>query len=297
MRLRHIEVFHAVYLTGSVSGGARALNVSQPTISKVLRHAEMQLGFDLFHRERGRLFPTDKGKLLFEQTQPVFEQINELRKYAGMLASTHIGQLRLVMTPAFSLDVVPKVITEFSRRHSDVAIEVETLHAAEISKSVSNNTADIGLALEAVEAPGLTVTSIGQCKFVCVAPVSFALKRGAVRLEDLAGFPLIRLNAKSPLGQLLNNRLAEALDVEPQGQIVAETYHLAKRLAAQGAGIAIIDNITALSGNLDGVTLHAVTDIDPVRLDVVSRMDEPFIGYKSEFMDLLVAETARFQIK
>ncbi|MBT8142476.1 MAG: LysR family transcriptional regulator [Gammaproteobacteria bacterium] len=52
MRLRHIEVFHAVYLTGSVSGGARALNVSQPTVSKVLKHAEDQLGFKLFHRSK-----------------------------------------------------------------------------------------------------------------------------------------------------------------------------------------------------------------------------------------------------
>jgi DNA-binding transcriptional LysR family regulator len=38
--LRHIEIFHAVYVNGSVSGAARALNVSQPSVSKMLRHAE-----------------------------------------------------------------------------------------------------------------------------------------------------------------------------------------------------------------------------------------------------------------
>ena len=40
MNLRHIEIFHAVYVNGSVSAAARALNVSQPSVSKMLRHAE-----------------------------------------------------------------------------------------------------------------------------------------------------------------------------------------------------------------------------------------------------------------
>ena len=40
MNLRQIEIFHAVYLHGTVSAAARALNVSQPAVTKVLRHAE-----------------------------------------------------------------------------------------------------------------------------------------------------------------------------------------------------------------------------------------------------------------
>jgi hypothetical protein len=38
MRLRHIEVFHAVYNRGSITGAAKLLNASQPSISKVLAH-------------------------------------------------------------------------------------------------------------------------------------------------------------------------------------------------------------------------------------------------------------------
>ena len=45
MNLRHIEIFHAVYVDGSVSAAARALNVSQLSVSKMLRHAESLLGF------------------------------------------------------------------------------------------------------------------------------------------------------------------------------------------------------------------------------------------------------------
>ena len=44
MRFRQIEVFHAVYTTGSISAAARALHVSQPSVSKVLHHTQYQLG-------------------------------------------------------------------------------------------------------------------------------------------------------------------------------------------------------------------------------------------------------------
>ena len=50
MRLRHIEVFNAVMLTGSVSAAARMINVTQPAVSRTLQHAELQLGFPLFQR-------------------------------------------------------------------------------------------------------------------------------------------------------------------------------------------------------------------------------------------------------
>src|SRR5271168_4150847 len=48
MNLRHMEVFHAIMRTGSVTGAARALNVTQPAVSAVLKHCETQLKMKLF---------------------------------------------------------------------------------------------------------------------------------------------------------------------------------------------------------------------------------------------------------
>ena len=59
MRLRHIEVFNAIMLTGSVSAAARLINVTQPAVSRILSHAELQLGFALFERVKGRLTATN----------------------------------------------------------------------------------------------------------------------------------------------------------------------------------------------------------------------------------------------
>ena len=56
--LRQIEVFNAVMQTGSVIGAAKMLNVSQPVVSRVLRHLEDQTKVPLFERSKGRLQPT-----------------------------------------------------------------------------------------------------------------------------------------------------------------------------------------------------------------------------------------------
>ena len=58
MRLRQIEVFHAIYTSGSMTNAASVLNVSQPSVSKVLAHAEQQLGYLLFDRVKGKLVAT-----------------------------------------------------------------------------------------------------------------------------------------------------------------------------------------------------------------------------------------------
>ena len=81
MRLRHIELFHAVLTAGSLTGAARLLNISQPAASKVLQLAEQQLGFPLFSRVRGRLQPTEEALLLRHRVEKIVQDIEEFLRW------------------------------------------------------------------------------------------------------------------------------------------------------------------------------------------------------------------------
>src|SRR3569833_2846759 len=85
MRLRHIEVFNAVMLTGSVSGAARLVNVTQPAVSRTLQHAEVQLGFALFHRVKNRLVPTTEALTLYPHVERLFANLDEVQRLADTL--------------------------------------------------------------------------------------------------------------------------------------------------------------------------------------------------------------------
>ena len=64
MKLAHLEVCNAVLLTGTVTGAARLLHMSQPAVTKMLQSAENQFGFKLFTREKNRLVPTDRKSVV-----------------------------------------------------------------------------------------------------------------------------------------------------------------------------------------------------------------------------------------
>lgn len=295
MKLRHIEVFHAVYVTGSVSGGARALNVSQPSVSKVLKHAEDQLGFSVFDRISGRLVPNEKGNKLFAEIEPLFDRLNELDRFALNLKNLKSGHLRFAMTPAFGLEVGPAALAQFAKNNPDITIETETLHSDQVVKALLDNMIDIGLVFDAPSFPGIQKQHIGRSGFVCVAPEAMELpKSDVLMIEDLIGLPLITLNQKSVLGQVLTRKLEDAFGGSVESKIVVETYHLAKRLVKQNAGIAIIDAITALSGDITGLQIRKITPPIEIKVDVITRLNEPNTKFQSTFNGELKSAMDKF---
>lgn len=62
LNLRQIEVFRAVMITGSINGAAQLLYVSQPAVSRMLSHTEARIGFQLFERVKGWLYPSPEAR-------------------------------------------------------------------------------------------------------------------------------------------------------------------------------------------------------------------------------------------
>ena len=85
MRLRHIEVFHAIMQVGTISGAAQVLHISQPAVTKVLQHCELQLGMPLFERVRGKLYPKPEAHRLFAETEKLNRDLQGIRRLAASL--------------------------------------------------------------------------------------------------------------------------------------------------------------------------------------------------------------------
>ena len=72
LRFRHIEGFRAVMQTGTATGAASLLNVTQPAVSQLMTEMEGAVGFALFDRRGGRLVPTSHAALLFDEIERCF---------------------------------------------------------------------------------------------------------------------------------------------------------------------------------------------------------------------------------
>lgn len=245
MRLRHIEVFHAVYSTGSITNAAEYLHVSQPSVSKVLHHAELQLGFELFHRVKGKLLPTAEAEMLIQEVNLVYQQINSLKKVTGNLKKNLLGHIDIAVMPALGLNILPQAIKTFKERYPGITFKVQTKHYNEVIDSLFEHENDIGLVFNPTHQPGLEEVDLGAGQLACVYPKGmFPDDDQHLALEDLAGQELIDIVESGPLGELLQNNLSKK-GIELQSFINSQAYYFAKSLVGHGLGIAVVDEFTA----------------------------------------------------
>lgn len=294
MRLRQIEVFYAVYTSGSMTNAAAMLNVSQPSVSKVLAHAEQQLGYQLFERNKGKLAPTPEAHVLFTHVTDVYENVDRLRHVATNLRVTSAGQVRVAGTPAFGIELLPAAIASFREKHSETIFEIETLHLDEMYKALLESRIDIGLAFDPVAHAGIEEELLAHGEFVVLAPPDSRFKAGdAVSIADIGGEPFVGLNSRGPLGRLLSTYVASSgVDLD----VVAwtETYHVARALVSRGAGVTIADEITASSavgGDVRVLKLRPALRFDIKALHVGST---PLSIVANKFVDHLRKTTNQY---
>src|SRR5207244_6208105 len=91
MNARQLEVFRAIMRNRSLTAAAEALHVSQPAISKVLRHFELQIGYRLFERLGGRLVPTAEAQLLYRDADRIFREIVVLQGLSDRIRDKPLG--------------------------------------------------------------------------------------------------------------------------------------------------------------------------------------------------------------
>lgn len=294
MRLRQIEVFHAIYTTGSMTAAAASLNVSQPSVSKVLAHAENQLGYRLFERVKGKLFPTPEAHQLFAHVKTVYRDMDRLRHVAANLGTARAGRIRVAGTPAFGQDVLPDAIASFLERYPDTAIDVETLHLDEIGDALRESRIDLGIAFNASAGPGIVCETLGVGRFVVLAREGDCFDgKSELSVGDLADLPFIALNSRGPLGRALADYIAtQEVDLD----IVAwsETYHVARALVARGVGVTIADEITARSGPGTGVREFALEPSLQFEVGVLHLDSMPLSVAASRFAGHLGETVGRF---
>lgn len=279
MRLRHIEVFNAVMLTGSVSAAARLINVTQPAVSRILQHAELQLGFALFQRVKGRLTPTAEALTLYPHIERLFAQLDDVQRLAANLkAGDNARELRILTVLALSYEILPHAIKLFRVKHADVAITVKALHSPQIVTALALQEADVGFMFSPMVHSALVQEHLADGRMVCIAPKGMLparlLKRGHVTLADLTQAPVIGLDVLDPVGRSLNQACREA-GVGLQFSLTVQTYHSALALAHHGLGMALVDTCTAVSADKARVDVLTLEPLVPVPIKALRPAGKP----------------------
>jgi len=247
MRLRHIEIFNAVYMAGSISGAARLLNITQPTASKLLKHAEDQLGFLLFKRLKGRLLPTNEANRLFQETREIDKKIASLKKTTLNLQNFEQGNIRLAAVPALGIEFLPRAIVAYHKKFPQCLFDIQTHHYDTMLPALYEHDKDLAIALNPPQSPGIIQLDMSVGEFVCIySGDEFDHHPDRLSLSDLEGKPFVSIEDSGPLFDIVAAEI-DRTTIKGSVTVKAQTYFMARNLVALGAGISILDEYTARS--------------------------------------------------
>lgn len=253
MRFRQIEVFHAVYTTGSISAAARALHVSQPSVSKVLHHTQYQLGLKLFTLVRGRLVATDEAHSLFVEVKEIFERLTSLQKTVGNIKNIGGGHIRLAVVPSLGLHVAPMAISRFRKLHPEVTFDVRTLHHNDLFEALYERSCEIAIAYDPPSHPRMKQRDLGNAELALLFRKDDLPDVGdSVPLEMIDGRDMVGLASSGPVGDLFSRELRR-LGISIHEVVSNQTFYIAAALTRCGAGMAVVDEFTARA-NIDDAT-------------------------------------------
>lgn len=111
--------------TGSATLAARALDISQPTVSYHVNKLETALGTSLFQRTPGGLVPTSEGELLVNRAREILIHLDRLERDVRSAATERPETLRVSSACFTNYHWLPEVLELFRVRHGEVGVELD----------------------------------------------------------------------------------------------------------------------------------------------------------------------------
>ncbi|GAA0615739.1 LysR family transcriptional regulator [Paenochrobactrum glaciei] len=242
LKFRHIEGFRAIMFTGTVTGAAAILNVTQPSISQLLKEIEEIVGCRLFHRNAGRLIPSKEAERLYQEIDRCYTGIDHINTFAKGLTTSRSEVLSIATIPSVALAFLPLALSQLHMKLENVQTKVIARHSNDAVKLVSSHKADIGFGTLPLNAPGIVCEKFSTHPLLCVMNVDDPLaKKQSIKISDLNGQNYIRSSPFEGVQDIMDKSF---LEENCQPNLVSEITlsSLACGVANAGVGIAVVDH-------------------------------------------------------
>jgi DNA-binding transcriptional LysR family regulator len=231
-----IRAFSATAETGSLSGAARALGLTQPTLSRQVAALEASLGVMLFDRVGKKLVLTAAGEGLLGYARTMAASADDMSLAAAGRAEDISGRVTISASDAMAAYLMPGIVARLQREVPQVTISIVSTNAL---SDLRRREADIALRHLRPTEPEL----IGR--LVCEYPAHFyasddwiAQKGMPANLADIVRHGLI---AFEPVDRFLAHMQAEGVPVaEDDLRIMSENSVVVWEMIKAGLGIGLM---------------------------------------------------------
>ncbi|MCS0496547.1 LysR family transcriptional regulator [Ancylobacter sp. MQZ15Z-1] len=287
MTLRHMEVFHAIMVTGSVTGAARLLNVTQPAISAVLKHAESRLNMKLFLRCGGRLQPTEEAHAIFPDVAAIFGRVHAVGRLAQDLVGGRLGTLSVAAAFPIANGYLAKAMASFLVERPHVRCTLQSLTSPQVLDRVINREVEMGLAHEPIVSSAVDTQELMSWSLACVMPNDHPLvERDEINVAELEPYPIITYQPQIVFRPFVDRAFSQA-GIAPVIAIQVSIALTGIMLARFGAGVAIVDPQLVDSMGIPGVVVRKLRPRIEAKTLIIQPKDAPRSIIVNDFVDHL----------
>jgi len=148
MEMQHVRYFLATASELNFTRAAERCNVTQPSLTRAIRHLEDELGGDLFRRERPQAQLTELGQRMHPMLKQCYESALGVRSLAAAINSGEIGSLKLALSRTINLDLLTPHFAELSRLFKRTEVKLLRGTSPEIVGLLKSGEADLAIAAE-----------------------------------------------------------------------------------------------------------------------------------------------------
>lgn len=244
MELTHLRYFKTIAEHGSMTAAAKALNVSQPTITVAVKNLERELGTTLLLRNRDGVTLTETGHELVRHANEVFEVLARAERTILGLQSEDAGRFVIGCHESLGAYYLPELMARFLDEAPRIELSLWNGTSAAVRDAVIARSVDFGIVVNAEPHPELVMVELFH-DAVDVFVASHLLERASPR-DVLLSRPLVFAGRVGQCWTIINRLKADGMC--PPRLIPCGDLELTKSLALAGVGVALLPRRVAAYG-------------------------------------------------
>lgn len=143
--LTQLRSFLAVLETGSVTGAAEELYVTQPSVSAAVSALSKELGVELTNRIGRSVEPTAAGEVFAPYAAHVIGLLDQGARAANEAAGAATRELRIAAVTTAAEHIVPQLVQEFSAFHPELTLTLDVGNRQRVFRELASHTADVAI--------------------------------------------------------------------------------------------------------------------------------------------------------
>ena len=251
--LRQLQFFVAAARSGSVTGAARALSISQSSVTEAIRALEDDLGVQMFDRQARGLQITHDGATFLRHAQQILSDTTAARQAFQNAEGAVSGRVSLGVTSLVAGYVLSDILQRFRRAHPKVELNIVEETGEYLQHLLIGGELDVAILLSSAvkDRAAMHVETLLVSPYRLWLPPAHPLAdQASIALVQLAGQALIQLMVEEIEESTRN--LMDQLTEKPRIAFRTRSVEAVRSLVATGAGLAIMPSLVYRPWSLEG---------------------------------------------